>query len=521
MNANAVKPNSRREFLVNVGRGMLTASVGTALATDLGLDSKVFAEDTPDTRLTFGSMEPLVALMENTPADKLLPLVVAKLQAGTELRTIVAAAALANARAFGGQNYDGYHTFMALAPSYQMAQELPEGRRALPVLKVLHRNARFIHSTGCHEHEALHEIKDETSPKQKADSSALREAMRQSDQAKAERTLATLTRGSLDEAYNRIQECVRDDVDVHRVVLSWRAWETLDLTGKDQALTLLRQSVRFCVDSERERNKRNQPEPGIRATLPKLLDQYRLLSKDLGSRKADDAWIEQLCQAIYSGNRSQAADAVAAALAEGMAPADVGEAISLAANRLVLRDPGRVKGDEQRPPGSVHGASVGVHASDSANAWRNIARVSDPRNTIASLIVGAYHTAGQAGQASQKPYPWTEHLEKVKASDSKSLIGELEAAIKAKDQTQVSAIVHRYGELRHSERPVLDLLLKYAISEDGALHAEKYYRTVCEEFVATRPAFRWRHLVALARVTASEYGFPAPGYAEACQLLKV
>ena len=147
--------------------------------------------------------------------------------------------------------------------------------------------------------------------------------------------------------------------------------------------------------------------------------------------------------------------------------------------------------------------------------------MSDPRNTIASLIVGAYHTAGQAGQASQKPYPWTEHLEKVKASDSKSLIGELEAAIKAKDQTQVSAIVHRYGELRHSERPVLDLLLKYAISEDGALHAEKYYRTVCEEFVATRPAFRWRHLVALARVTASEYGFPAPGYAEACQLLKV
>ena len=42
-----------------------------------------------------------------------------------------------------------------------------------------------------------------------------------------------------------------------------------------------------------------------------------------------------------------------------------------------------------------------------------------------------------------------------------------------------------------------------------------------EEFAATRPAFRWRQLAALARVTASEYGFPAPGYAEACRLLKV
>jgi hypothetical protein len=68
---------------------------------------------------------------------------------------------------------------------------------------------------------------------------------------------------------------------------------------------------------------------------------------------------------------------------------------------------------------------------------------------------------------------------------------------------------------------VFDLLLRYAVSEDGALHAEKYYRTVTEEFAAARPAFRWRHLVALARVTASEYGFPAPGYVEACRLLKV
>jgi hypothetical protein len=68
---------------------------------------------------------------------------------------------------------------------------------------------------------------------------------------------------------------------------------------------------------------------------------------------------------------------------------------------------------------------------------------------------------------------------------------------------------------------VFDLLLRYAISEDGALHAEKYYRTASMEFAASRPSFRWRQLVALARVTASEYGLPAPGYAEACQLLKV
>ena len=41
-----------------------------------------------------------------------------------------------------------------------------------------------------------------------------------------------------------------------------------------------------------------------------------------------------------------------------------------------------------------------------------------------------------------------------------------------------------------------------------------------EEYTAARPAFKNRYLVALARVTASSYGTPAPGYAEACRLMK-
>ena len=79
----------------------------------------------------------------------------------------------------------------------------------------------------------------------------------------------------------------------------------------------------------------------------------------------------------------------------------------------------------------------------------------------------------------------------------------------------------RLKQLGHLPRPVFDLLLRYAISEDGALHAEKFYRTASEEFASTRLAFRWRHLVALARVTASGYGHPAAGMAEAREFLGV
>src|SRR4051812_23140608 len=62
----------RREFLADVGKGMLVASVGSVLAQDLALAPAALAEEGAE-RLTFGAMEPLAALMQESPADRLLP----------------------------------------------------------------------------------------------------------------------------------------------------------------------------------------------------------------------------------------------------------------------------------------------------------------------------------------------------------------------------------------------------------------------------------------------------------------
>jgi hypothetical protein len=508
---------NRREFLADVGRGMLVASVGSAVAADLGLASARAAEG-PD-KLSFGGLEPMVALMQETPVNKLLPTLVARWQAGTDLRSLVAAAALANARTFGGQDYTGFHTFMALAPAFDMARELPENRQPLPVLKVLYRNTNRIHEKGGSKSEVLHPVEPASLPEGRPGGELLREATRRADWKGAEATFATLARGKPEDAFNDLQFPVQDEVDVHRVVLAWRAWAMLGLTGKEQAHTLLRQSVRYCLEHEQHRINRKAAPPEVRSVLPKLLDQYKLLGKPLGKREPEDAWVDRMCQTILTASPAKAADAVAAALAEGMAPESVGEAIALAANQLLLCQPG----------GRTHGDSDGLHASDAANAWRNIARVSNHRNTVASLIVGAYHTAGQFNGFNKQPYPGPQHVEKVKGDGGEALLREAEEAIRANNQIHACAVIHRYGQLGLPARPVFDLMLRYAISEDGRLHAEKYYRTVTEEFATTRPAFRWRQLTALARVTASAYGFTrddrpghrAPGYEEACRLLKV
>ena len=518
-------PRTRREFLADVGRGMLVTTVGFEVATGLGL-SPALVEEAADP-LTFGSLEPLVCLMQETPANGLLPKLTEQLRSGTDLRRLVAAAALANARTFGGEDYVGFHTMMALAPAFYMAQELPAESQALPVFKVLYRNTNRIQEHGGRKGEVLQTVKPGPLAEGRSGADLLRDAIHGKDALAAEQTLAALAQRSADDAFNDLLQTVQEQTEVHRVVLPYRAWDMLGIIGREQALTLLRQSVRYCVKAESWTGSRAATEP--RSLLPKMLDEHKLLGRTLGDRQPDDQWIGAFSDTLFKSTPEQAAAAAAAALAEGIAPAAIGEALTLTANQLVLRDHGRPPNGESagKPIGSVHGDSIGVHATDSANAWRNMARVSNPQNCCASLILGAYQVAldrvergGDFQNWQPLPYGW--QFEQVKKlTDPAAILRETDDAIRGNLQSRASALVHTYGQLGHDPRPVFDLLLRYAVSEDGSLHAEKFYRTCAEEFAATRATYRWRHLVALARVTASEFGRPAPGVAEARSLLKL
>lgn len=517
-------PGTRREFLGAVGQGMLVASVGAGLASDLGI-AKVRADDSSDP-LTFGPLESLVVMMQETPIERLLPALVDRLGRGDKLATLLAAGALANARTFGGEDYIGFHTLMALAPAYHMALELPESRRPLPVFKVLYRNTNRIHEHGGRASEVLHPVDPVAVSPGQHGGEALRAAVRAGDVSRAEATFAALNQGMPIDAFNDLLVAVADNTEVHRVVLPYRAWDLLGIIGPEHAHALLRQSVRYCVKNEAHSS--GSDSAGARTVLPKMFDQFHLAGRAAGTRAADDAWIASMSETIFNATPEQAAEATAAALADQIRPDDVGQAISLAANQLVLRDAGRPASQESpgKPIGSVHGDSIGVHACDSANAWRNMARVGNPRNVCACLILGAYQVAldrvNRGGDFLKwDPLPIARHVERVKETDRDGLLRELDEAVRGNLQSRACAVTQRIDELGHPARPVFDLLLQYAVSEDGALHAEKYYRTVSEEFAATRPAFRWRQLTSLARVTASEYGRPAAGCEEARGLLKL
>jgi hypothetical protein len=282
---------------------------------------------------------------------------------------------------------------------------------------------------------------------------------------------------------------------------------------------MMRQTLRHCVDRERHRVKDGAPAPRIRELLPQLVDEYGLEKQRAKTVALDDDAVQKLARAVFVGRPEDAARAAALALASGSDAEAVGEAISLASVALLLHDPGNRGGGAKKPAGSVHGASTGVHASDSASAWRGIARVASHRTRVASLIAGAWHTAGQSsGMDVDAPFHAPDR-ERAQAIAPGELLSSLEGFIRERAQGPAAAVVERWGALDRPAEPLVQVLLEHATTHDGALHNEKFFRTAFEGFQTSRPKFRWLHLAALARVCASSYGFEAPGLAEARKLL--
>ena len=514
---------TRRDLFSDTAKGMLLAGLGLSVTRDLGIAPAWAAEE--PARLTFGAMEPLVDFLAQTPPEKIIPACISKIRSGTSLRELVAAAALANARAFGGEDYVGFHTLMALAPAWSMSQEEETtARSSLPVLKVLFRNANRLKERGT----AIDTLAALPSAipisTEENTNKSLRDAARAKDLRKAEHLFAAQSKSS-NHGIDELMEMVDDGAEVHRTVLVAKSLELAGFVGISNAHTLLRQSVHYCVKNEASAGYVKQSEE-LRQVVPALLDRHQLHKARAITRQMDDAWVVSFALAVLSATPSAAAEAVAMALAEGIHPEHIGEALAIGSNHLVLRDQGRQGSEIQqgKPRGSVHGDSIGVHSGDSTHAWRSIARAGNARTLHTSIILAGYQLARDRGYRGKEiltrdPVDAALSAEIAATVDRNQAANALKAAICSKDQARAAAIVVRMGALNLDPNSVKAVLRSFATTEDGALHAEKYYRTACDDFQSTRQSLRWRHLAGLARVTASAYGFRAPGMDEAISLM--
>lgn len=511
---------SRRRLLGHGCRGALLAGIGSGLGTTAWSGGgPVGAWLEQDQGIDFGRHRDRVEFLLSASPSGMLDHVVEGLRKGETREDWAAASALANAVTFGGEDYDGYHVAMALIPSLRMSSRLGGTDAKLALLKVMHRNARRMQKVGAPGKRALRGV-----PKAAAGSedTAMRlvAAVRAVDLEAAEAEFrSTSSRGSSAQA-EALLPLVCDDAEVHRVVLLERAYDMVGLCGEEQAQVLLRQLVRFSIDVEPRISKRSRTRE-LRKCVPAVVEEFGLERAPKAQKAASAADIEAWANQLVRNSRAEGARMVGEALAQGVSEDAMGEAISLAGAELILRDPGRSRSEasKEKPEGSVHGASTGVHASDSALAWRGLATLGDWPTRAATWVTAAFHVAGQ-GDGHREACPGLaearESLSKEPVAHDRTRLAE---AIRAGEQARAVALAERMSAEPGSEGDLFGTLASASLEADGALHAEKIDETTTSAYRRARPEHRARFPMALARVCASEAGFEAPGLADARERL--
>ena len=280
---------SRREFLADVGRGTLIAAIGSSTAADLGLAQP--PADSPEPRLNFRELEGLVALMQETPAS-----VSWRSWSMTEAWGRTAAT---GRRGRAGQRPDVRRRRLrrlphddGAGPGVAHGARAAGGRAAVAGLQ----GALSQHQP----HPGERRPQPGGAPSGRADGAASRTARAARPCAKrcGPRTWTRPSRPSPRwprRARGGLQRPAVRRPGQHRGPPHGAPLPRLGLAaliGQEQAHALLRQSVRYCVKSERELAAHARIRQARACSCPGCWTSTSWSASRSGTRQADDAWVD-------------------------------------------------------------------------------------------------------------------------------------------------------------------------------------------------------------------------------------
>jgi len=84
----------------------------------------------------------------------------------------------------------------------------------------------------------------------------------------------------------------------------------------------------------------------------------------------------------------------------------------------------------------------------------------------------------------------------------------------------VAALAQQYADLGYMPDPLIETLARIACRDNFTeMHALKHHQATYEEFHATRPSLRWRHLVAAVQAAAISHGRIQDVYEHAAEVM--
>jgi hypothetical protein len=460
-------------------------------------------------------IEPLVQFVEETPPDRIVAGVHGKLGAGVPVKDLLLASALAVVRSSDlppGHHGGPLHPLAGIHAVRHIAARLPGEYAAMPVIQNIAVANKHIHSPAMGPY-----ILAEAAPLSERDSveatvAAFRQAAgRGVYNACDHYFLYLLERLSPMQVLEHLLDVAvpKNQIDDHYFLFPVFTWRALEYLGWEHARYIGRAPVRYIT---------RPTMPANLADVEMLIAKHELLERDLRQATGEDETPAVTALADEIGRCDDFAEIpgmLAPALADGLSLEGAGEALSVGGSTLFLR--------------SQTGNPMDVHINTGANTRRYLLRQPELSRRVKLQALLVWNTGPEVRMAqrmlAREPQPELARVASLPARTQSELLAEIEAFIgrlpvgerlpaanlaswRSTDEVkQVAALAQQYADSGYAAEPLITLLGKIACRDNFTeMHALKHHQATYEEFHATRPSLRWRHLVAAVQAAAISHG---------------
>ena len=289
-------------------------------------------------------IEPLVRFLEDTPRERLLEEVAAKIKRGLNYRELLAALLLAGVRNIQPRPVGfKFHAVLVVNSAHLASLSSPDSDRWLPIFWALD-HFKSAQAQDVKEGDwTMRPVDESKVPSAQKAKSTFIEAMENWDETGADAAVTALVRtASAQEVFELFcRYGARDFREIgHKAIYLANSWRTLQCIGWHHAEPVLRSLAYALLDRGGDANpaKNDLPadRPGRRNL--ELRDQIRA---DWLDGKTDPGATTEMLQTIRQGSALDTSAKVIELLEHGVAPRSIWDALFDGAGELLMRQPGQ------------------------------------------------------------------------------------------------------------------------------------------------------------------------------------
>jgi hypothetical protein len=430
-------------------------------------------------------IEPLVRLLEETPRERLLEEVAARVRKGAAYRDVLAALLLAGVRNVQPRPSVGhkFHAVLVVNSAHLASLASPDTDRWLPIFWALD----YFKSSQAQDvregNWTMGPVDESAVPPARKSREAFAAAMDGWDESAADAAVASLARSAgVNEVYELFfRYGARDFRSIgHKAIYVANSCRTLQCIGWQHAEPVLR-SLAYALLMHEGGNPARSDEPADRSWRH---NQGRVarIKDDWTSGKPDAGAAADLLSTLRTGSDDDACEQVVELLNRGVAPQSVWDALFDAAGELLLRQPG----------------IVSLHAVTSTNALHFTFQASGDDRTRRLLLLqnAAFLTLfrevlsgrGKVGDAR------IDQLDPAATSEGGPGAVEEIFADASRDRMTAARKALAYLQAGHDPRALIDAARRLVFLKGNDAHDYKFSSAVLEDYFNASPAWRERYL---------------------------